>query len=47
MLGFIHEVQTDIEKQDCYKGLKEQLGLFKDEDQILKCRGRLSFADKI
>ena len=43
--AWIQEAQKNVEKSDSFKGLKQQLGLYKDEDQLLKCRGRLAHAD--
>ena len=35
----------DVKKPSRYKGLKQQLGLNKDEDQLLECKGRLAHAE--
>ena len=43
-MEWVKELQTDIKNQKYYKDLKNQLGLYEDGDNILRCKGRLKNA---
>lgn len=41
---WIREVQKPLEREKNFENLKLQLGLFRDQDSILRCKGRLGNA---